>query len=67
MLYKLRGKRVEKGYTQIELAKKLGISTYAYNQKENGKTDFRMNEINMILELLECTYEEIFLYKKSTE
>ena len=63
MLYKLKGKRVEKGYTQAELAKKLNISTYAYNQKENGLSDFRMGEINTILELLECNYEDIFLYK----
>lgn len=61
MLLKLRGKRVAKGYTQEELAKKLGISIFGYNCKETGKTEFKMSEINILLELLECTYEEIFL------
>lgn len=61
MLLKLRGKRVEKGLTQMEVAKALHLSTNAYNLKENGKVQFRMNEINLLLDLLECTYEEIFL------
>lgn len=67
MLVKLRGKRVEKGYSQADLAKLLGISTNAYNLKETGKREFRMSEINLLLELLDITYEDIFFYKKSTE
>ena len=67
MLIKLRGKRVEHGYSQHELAKLLGISTNAYNLKETGKREFRMSEINLLLELLDCKYEDIFLQKKSTE
>lgn len=62
MLLKLRGKRVEKGFTQEEIAKKVGISTNAYNLKEQGKREFRVREINILLKLLECTYEDIFLY-----
>lgn len=62
LLVKLRGKRVEKGYRQKDLAKLLHISTNAYNLKESGKREFRMSEINMLLELLECKYEDIFLH-----
>jgi DNA-binding XRE family transcriptional regulator len=62
LLLKLRGKRVEKGFTQEEIAKKVGISTNAYNLKEQGKREFRVREINILLKLLECTYEDIFLY-----
>ena len=62
LLYKLRGKRVEKGYSQEELAKLLEISTNAYNLKECGKREFRMSEINQLLKLLDCKYEDIFLY-----
>ena len=60
MLLKLRGKRVEKGFTQEEIAKMIGLSTNAYNLKEQGKREFRVREINALLKLLECTYEEIF-------
>lgn len=61
MLVKLRGKRVEKGYSQQELAKILEISTNAYNLKERGIREFRVREINMLLKLLDCKYEDIFL------
>lgn len=61
MLLKLRGKRVEKGYTQKQFAEKLNISLPSYRLKEVGKIEFRMNEINLILKLLDCKYEDIFL------
>ena len=64
MLLKLRGKRVEKEMTQHELAKQLGISTNAYNLKEIGKREFKMSEINLLLELLDCKYEDIFFQKE---
>lgn len=64
MLLKLRGKRVEKEMTQQELAKQLGISTNAYNLKEIGKREFKMSEINLLLELLDCKYEDIFFQKE---
>ena len=60
MLVKLRGKRVEHGYTQADFAKLIGISLPSYRLKECGEIEFRMNEINIILKLLNCTYEEIF-------
>jgi DNA-binding XRE family transcriptional regulator len=61
LLLKLRGKRVEKGYSQEALAKELDLSTNAYNLKETGKREFKMREINLLLKLLDCTYEDIFL------
>lgn len=64
MLLKLRGKRVEHGYSQKQLAEKLNISTNAYNLKEVGKREFRMGEINLLLELLDCNYEDIFFQKE---
>lgn len=67
MLLKLRGKRVENGYSQREMAKMLNLSTNAYNLKEIGKREFKMSEINLLLELLNCNYEEIFLPAKSTK
>ena len=64
MLLKLRGKRVEKGYSQHQLAQLLHLSTNAYNLKEIGKREFKMSEINQLLELLDCKYEDIFFQKE---
>ena len=61
MLLKLRGKRVEKGLTQKELAKLIGISLTAYRLKEVGEIEFRTKEINLLLSILDCKYEDIFL------
>lgn len=62
MKLKLRAKRVEKGYTQEELAKILGISTATYNRYEVGHTEMTETIINKLLQILECKYEDIFLY-----
>lgn len=61
MLLKLKAKRVEKGMTQKDLADKLGIATATYNRKEKGLAHFSFNEILKILEILECSFEDIFL------
>ncbi len=60
MLLKLKGKRVEHGYTQDKFAELIGISLTTYQLKERGVREFTMSEINLILKLLDCTYEEIF-------
>lgn len=60
VLVKLRGKRVEHGYTQEKFAELVGISITTYQLKERGVREFTMSEINTILKLLNCTYEEIF-------
>lgn len=61
MLVKLKGKRVEKGLTQEDIAKKLDMAISTYNQKENGKVEFSMTECINIMTILQCTFEEIFL------
>ena len=58
---KLKGKRVECGYTQRDMAIKLGISTGAYALKEQGKRQFIIDEISQILHILDCKFEDIFL------
>ena len=64
MNLKLRGKRVEKGYSQADLAKLLGISTNAYNLKENGKGEFTLSEIQDLLYYLDCDFDDIFYRKE---
>lgn len=60
MLSKLKGKRVEKGLTQKKMAELLNIETATYTRKEKGTTQFRLDEINKILEILQCKFEDIF-------
>ena len=61
MLMKLKAKRVEKGLTQTEMAKRIGIAIATYNHKENGSATFSFNEILKILDILDCKFEDIFL------
>lgn len=42
---KLLGKMKEKGYTQEQLAQRIGISPCTLNLKLNNKNDFRQDEI----------------------
>lgn len=61
MLIKLKAKRVEKGYTQEELAKLINLGVSNYNLKENEKVNFTYAEIVKILQILDCKFEDIFL------
>ncbi|MCE5342637.1 MAG: helix-turn-helix domain-containing protein [Eubacteriales bacterium] len=49
---KLRALMLEKGFTQGQLAKTLGISEQAMNQKINNKREFKASEIATLLEVL---------------
>ena len=62
MNLKLRAKRVEKGFTQGELAEALGVSTATYNRYEKDHTEMTESTINKLLQILECKYEDIFLH-----
>ena len=58
--YKLKGARVEKGLTQEDMAERIGISTYSYLMKENGKRDFTLTEMKKICKILDKELSEIF-------
>ena len=60
-LNKLKGARAEKGYSQGEMADKLGISRDSYNKKENGRSEFKLSEIIAIMDILDKGFEDIFL------
>lgn len=49
---RLRGKMAEKGITQIELAKELGIVPSSLSRKMTGKTDFSLTEALTIVRVL---------------
>ena len=57
---KLKGARVEKGLTQEAMAERIGISTYSYLMKENGKRDFTLTEMKKICKILNKELSEIF-------
>ena len=58
--HKLKGARVEKGLTQEDMAERIGISTFSYLMKENGKRDFTLTEMKKICEILGKELSEIF-------
>ena len=51
-LSKLKGRIVEKGMSQVELAKRLNLSTQALNAKLNGRANFNLNEVGIIIDAL---------------
>jgi putative transcriptional regulator len=57
---KLKALRVENGYTQADLAKKLGISETSYILKENGHREFTLDEAELIAKIFNKTINEAF-------
>ncbi|QEK12755.1 helix-turn-helix domain-containing protein [Crassaminicella thermophila] len=66
----LKALRVKYGLTQADMAKKLEISEVAYRNKENGYTQFTLNEARKISKIFKETIEAIFfeneVYTKET-
>lgn len=56
---KLKGKIIENGDTQAQLAQAIGISASNLNDKINGKVSFRQDEIAMIKERYHLTAVEV--------
>lgn len=59
---KLKGRMREKGITQADLGKAVGIGNSTLNLKLGGKSAFRQGEISSICEALEIAPEEITQY-----
>lgn len=58
---KIRGKRSELHLSQEDVAKELSITVKTYNLKENGKSEFTLEEVRKLLKLFNCNFEDIFL------
>ena len=56
---KVREYSIKYSYTQREFAELLGIKQNTYSDKERGKTKFTIDEIKLIKELLQVTYDEL--------
>ncbi|WP_342610445.1 helix-turn-helix transcriptional regulator [Staphylococcus hsinchuensis] len=63
---KIAGYRKMLGKTQDSMAEEFGISTQSYRMKENGKTNFNINEMTLFRDMLrkklfpKITIDEIF-------
>ena len=56
---KIKEYRILKGYTQAEIANILNIKQSSYSNKELGRRDFTVEEIKILKELFEVTYEDL--------
>ena len=56
---KIKEYRILKGYTQSEIANILNIKQSSYSNKELGRRDFTIEEIKLLKELFEVTYEDL--------
>ena len=56
---KIKEYRTIKGYTQREIAELLGIKQNTYTDKELGKSKFTIDEVKLIKELFEVTYDDL--------
>ena len=50
---KLKGAMAEKGISQADIAKILGLSTNSVSAKINGKVDFKVGEMQKICDFLQ--------------
>ena len=58
----LKARIVEKGYTQGEIAEKIGISATAFNNKITGKVDFKASEIFKLSEILDIDNKDAYFF-----
>ncbi|MBS4534473.1 helix-turn-helix transcriptional regulator [Clostridium sp. D2Q-14] len=56
---KLKGIRIAKGYTQKQMAIKLGMAIRTYNRKELGIVEFNRAEIQKIAQILNLSLDEM--------
>lgn len=57
---KLKGKMVEKRYTQKKMAGELGITMQSLNSKLNNRSKFTLDEVAKITTILKTNPMEIF-------
>ena len=58
---KLIALRAEHNMTQLDMAELLDISETTYINKEKGRVDFTVSEVNIIIKFFGIKYEDIFL------
>lgn len=56
----LNGAIVRSGLTQMEVARQIGLSIAAFNNKINNKSEFKASEIVMLTIILKLTRDEAY-------
>lgn len=54
--------RVVRGYSQKQFAELIGVSTNTYASKENGKRDWKIEEMKKICKHLEISIENQLIF-----
>lgn len=63
MKYTIEQARVISGFTQIEMAQKLGISEKTYIQYEKYRKVFRMNTAQRFIELTKLPMKDVIFFE----
>lgn len=58
----LRGRIVEKGYTQGNIAKIIGMSYQSFSRKINNKSHFTVTEITKLCNVLDITDKDSYFF-----
>jgi transcriptional regulator with XRE-family HTH domain len=66
MILTLKQARLIKGYTQREIANKLGIHVQTYSKMEKHPDEVTIGEAKKICEILDIDYDFIFFNQYST-
>lgn len=66
-MQKIKGRMKEKNITQGQMSKVVAMTPYSFSKKINKKKDFRLSEVENMLNELEVTKEEVgsFFKKQS--
>jgi DNA-binding XRE family transcriptional regulator len=64
---KLKAKIMECGYTQAEVAQKIGISAASLNNKIQNKTPFNSNEMFALCELLSIDEPRLIFFTNNSD
>lgn len=64
---KLKALMVEKGFTQEQLAKKLGISEQSLNYKINNKREFKASEIQALTKILDVQDVDLIFFARNVD
>lgn len=59
----IKEKRIEKGMKQLDVAKKVGVSTASISYYERGKKKPSMNNAFKIAKALDTTIDELFIFE----
>ena len=63
-LLRVKAERVANGYTQAQMAERMGLARDQYNKRENGRISFSADELITLANLLGYSKDEIGIFFK---